>query len=439
MAEAVTESSGLAPPVQEVHVQEAQPAPRRWPLAQRILFRFAFIYFVLYCLPGAGRVNILGAIPGGQFVGMPYTKLLHAICPWIAIHIFHLSGQPTTYFPTGSGDTTLAYVENLVYIVVSLTGMLLWSILDRRRLEYRALNAWLRLLVRYTLAFTLFSYGFAKIFPLQFQPPRLSRLVQPFGDFSPMGILWTFMGSSVPYTIFSGAAEAAGGLLLLFRRTTTLGALVSFAVLTNVVALNFCYDVPVKLYSSNLLLMAAFLAAADAPRLLNVFLLNRPTTPVNLEPPRFERRWMYLATMAFWILFVGYHLFGQIRGSWAGYQQTYVNPPRPLIFGLYEVEAFHPNIPASWRKIDFQMQFISVRLADDTMTGYRVDYYAGPNTIMLNKKDTFVWSRPDPSHLTLKGSLNGTPVSMELSQIPSSKFLLLNRGFHWISEFPFNR
>src|ERR1700731_984891 len=156
MAEALTESSGLAPPVQKAHVQEAPPAPLRWPLAQRFLFRFAFIYFVLYCLPGSGRVNILNAIPGGQFVGLPYNKLLHAICPWIAIHIFHLSGQPTTYFPTGSGVTSLAYIENLVYVVVSLAGMLLWSILDRRRLEYRALNAWLRLLVRYTLAFTLF-------------------------------------------------------------------------------------------------------------------------------------------------------------------------------------------------------------------------------------------------------------------------------------------
>jgi hypothetical protein len=26
----------------------------RWPLAQRVLFRFAFIYFVLYSMPEAG-------------------------------------------------------------------------------------------------------------------------------------------------------------------------------------------------------------------------------------------------------------------------------------------------------------------------------------------------------------------------------------------------
>jgi hypothetical protein len=413
----------------------------RWPLAQRVLFRFAFIYFVLYSMPEGGRINILNVIPGAQFVAMPYTKLWHAICPWIAIHGFHLSGQPTTYFPTGSGDTTLAYIENLAYVLLALIGTLVWSALDRRRLEYRFLHAWLRLLVRYTLAFTLFGYGFAKIFPLQFPPPRLFRLIQPYGDFSPMGVLWNFMGASVPYQIFSGAAEALGGFLLLFRRTTTLGALVSFAVMANVVALNFCYDVPVKLYSSNLLLMAAFLAAGDAPRLLNIFLLNRPTGPVNLELPRFQRRWLHLATIAFWILFAGIELFSQVQGGWSRYRETYLTPKRPPIFGLYEVRTFGPasGDGTPWRKIDFQQAGVSVRKADDSIARFGVKYDSGQNTVTLNNLDTLTWSRPDGSRLILKGKVDGNPISMELREIEPTKFLLINRGFHWINEFPFNR
>ena len=50
-------------------------------------------------------------------------------------------------------------------------------------------------------------------------------------------------------------------------------------VMTNVVALNLCYDVPVKMYSASILLMATFLLAPDMGRLLNVLLLNRPTVP----------------------------------------------------------------------------------------------------------------------------------------------------------------
>jgi hypothetical protein len=48
---------------------------------------------------------------------------------------------------------------------------------------------------------------------------------------------------------------------LLFRKTKTFGSLVCITVLMNIVAMNFCYDVPVKLFSSNLLLMAKLLVS----------------------------------------------------------------------------------------------------------------------------------------------------------------------------------
>jgi hypothetical protein len=37
-------------------------------------------------------------------------------------------------------------------------------------------------------------YGFIKVFPTQFHLPGPGRLVQPYGDSSPMALLWTFMG-----------------------------------------------------------------------------------------------------------------------------------------------------------------------------------------------------------------------------------------------------
>ena len=73
------------------------------------------------------------------------------------------------------------------------------------------------------LSVTLFGYGFAKVFPQQFGPPGPFKLIEPYGEFSPMGVLWSFMGASIPYVIFSGACEVAGGALVLFRRTTLLG------------------------------------------------------------------------------------------------------------------------------------------------------------------------------------------------------------------------
>ncbi len=232
-----------------------------WSLPQRVLFRFVCSYWILYALPSGGRSSLIGMIP---FVTRPYTRMWRKLVEWVAAHVFHLTGAVAVYPQVnGSGDTTLDYIHVLCMAVVAAIATAVWSILDRKRTEYRRLHAWLRVLVRYALAFTLFSYGFAKVFPLQFQPPGLNRLMEPFHDFSPMGVLWTFMGASMAYTIFAGASEVLGGALLLFRRTTLLGALVSAAVMLNVVMLNYCYDVPVKLYSTHLLLMAVFLTAPD--------------------------------------------------------------------------------------------------------------------------------------------------------------------------------
>src|SRR5258708_10869584 len=118
--------AAVALSVLEVPVVESVPA--RWPWPLRILFRFSFCYFVLYSLPESGRVSILGAIPGVSKITREYTNLWHALTPWVAINVFHLSGQAVTYFPTGSGDTTLAYIQNLCYLVLALAAALVWSI-----------------------------------------------------------------------------------------------------------------------------------------------------------------------------------------------------------------------------------------------------------------------------------------------------------------------
>lgn len=77
--------------------------------------------------------------------------------------------------------------------------------------------------------------------------------------------------------------------------------------MTNVVALNFFYDVPVKLYSSHLLLMAVFLLLPDVQRLLGGLLFNRPTEARTLDMPfSFSRRerWGLLALMTLFLVTV---------------------------------------------------------------------------------------------------------------------------------------
>jgi len=438
-------------PIIPAPAPEQRTAARDWSLAHRIVFRFVCVYFLLYMLPDPpGRLDLVDVIPGGSYVANAYGGLWHKLAPWVAIHIFHLSGKATTYFPTGSGDTTLDYIENLLFAIFAAMATVVWSLADRRRQDYRLLHSWLRLAVRYTLAFTMFTYGFAKVFPLQFQPPGFQKLTEPYGAFSPMGVLWSFMGASLAYTIFGGLCEVVGGTLLLFRRTTTLGAMVSFGVLLNIALLNFCYDVPVKLYSANLVLMAIFLAAPDVRRLLNFLVRNHRLKPV---PP--GRRWMRIGAMVFQVLFVGYFLYVEIDGGWTAYKETYINPKRPPLYGLYDVESFKRNgqeLPllvtdkTLWKKVSIEYPgYFSIRLMDDLAKGYNAEYDAAKNTVTLSeredksRKSVLAYSRPDGDHVVLEGALGSDPVSIRLRKVDTSKFLLLNRGFHWINELPFNR
>jgi len=416
-----------------------------WSLSRRIIFRFLCLYFVLYCMPGDGRVNILSPIPGSNWLAKPWTWLMHVICPWVAVNVFHLTGQRTTYFLTGSGDTTLGWVENLLFLVIAAAGTIVWSVLDRQRAGYRGLHGWLRLLVRYTLALTLFAYGFAKIAPLQFQPARFSRLVEPYGEFSSMGVLWSFMGASLPYTMLAGSAEAIGGILLLFRRTTTLGALFSFGVLANVVALNFCYDVPVKLYSTNLLLMCVFLAAPDLRRLYDLLILNRPVFSGESPSVNFQRPALRTAAKCLWAAYCLWVLGAQAYEARQGYLATYVTARHQDVYGLYDVESYQRDGPETAarnapRKLWFLDQGMGWRTADDKVITYSGKYNASARTLTFNNNSgTITWTRTDPDHLTFSGMVGMESVSARLTRIDTARMRLNSTGFHWVQEFPNNR
>jgi uncharacterized membrane protein YphA (DoxX/SURF4 family) len=87
------------------------------------------------------------------------------------------------------------------------------------------LHQWFRIGLRLMLGAILISYAMAKVIKLQFPAPYLSRLLSTYGDSTPMSLLWTCMGASKSYTIFAGAIELLGGVLLFIPRLTLLGSL----------------------------------------------------------------------------------------------------------------------------------------------------------------------------------------------------------------------
>jgi hypothetical protein len=423
--------------------ESAPPSP--WNSLQRIGFRLAFVYLLLFALP-----VVLVYVPVVNLLVLGYLQGRGLVVNWVGRTILGVEFDLNQL--SGSGDRTADYVLMFCHVVVAVAVALLWSLLDRRRTSSPKMHASLRVVLRYALALAMLGYGLAKVIPpTQFPSPEAGRLLQPYGESSPMGLLWTFMGASQTYTFFGGLLEVIAGLLLLFRRTTTLGCLVTAGVMLNVVMLNFCYDVPVKLLSSHLLLVALFLLLPDVPRFMNFFLLHRPTEPAPVRLPVTDKRWR-IALLTVEGLFVAWLLLAVIG------QQIYIrttfgfDQPMPLA-GVYEVESFRHNgteLPPllddgrRWRTLAVGGNHLAVRAMDDKRTQYQIKLNENDGTLELKPVDdpdqsiTWRYEKLD-EQLYIDGQFAGATVSVKLKKVERNRFLLVNRGFRWINEEPYNR
>jgi len=418
----------------------AHPIPS-WSLARKLGFRCAFLYWLLYALPFP-----LQHLPWTGWIVGPFVSGQSALVLWSARHVLRIEGEIPTG-PSGSGDTTLDFVQVFCTLVLGLLGALLWSILDRRRASYARLADWLCTYVRFVLATTLITYGAYKVIPSQFPAPALDRLAQPFGEASPMGLLWTFMGASAPYQIFSGAGELLGGVLLFQRRTAVLGALVAAGVMTQVVMLNFAYDTPVKLYSAHLLVMALFLLLPHAWNLFGQFVLGRPATALGCAR-LFRRPALHRGALVLRTLFLVYFIWTSLSTSYDGYRSYAVPPPSPFD-GAWHVVAYEPeeglDPGARWTEL---VVGSSTRIGVTHASGAyeRLQLALGlEQDFTLTRRGDQEWKAelayeiPSPERMSWSGTLDGRPVAIDFERRPARDYLLQTRGFHWINEVPFNR
>jgi uncharacterized membrane protein YphA (DoxX/SURF4 family) len=271
-----------------------------------------------------------------------YNSLWNAVVPWVSNGVLNLRHDFTRgYLNTASGskDTAFVYVQVLCYLVIAVVATIVWSLLDRRRPNYEWMHKWFIVYLRLVLAVGMIPYGVLKMFPLQFPAPSLSRLLQTYGDSSPMGLMWTFMGASRSYSFFGGAAEVLAGILLVIPRLATLGALVCIGVMSNVLMLNLGYDVPVKLGSIHLLLMAGIVVAPDLRRLADFFVLNRRVEPANARP-LFRVKWLNRSAVAlqvaFGVVLLSYNLY-QSNQKAKHLVEFRENSP---LYGIWSVDEF---------------------------------------------------------------------------------------------------
>ena len=409
-----------------------------WSWATRISFRFVVIYFGLYVL-ATQMIGGLLPLPIGNVPSLGELPPLRNVTEWTASRVFR-ANLPLVITGSGSGDKTFDWVQAFCLLSIAALATMVWSILARRRPEHSTLHRWFALFLRFAVGSTLVAYGAVKVVPLQMPAPSLTRLLQPFGNFSPMGVLWFSVGSSFPYEIFTGCVELLAGVLLFVPRTATAGALLALAATTQVFVLNMTYDVPVKLFSFHLVVMSLVLLAPHLPRLAEA-----------LAPRSRLVRWAVVAQLLFGAYIVGMSVYGAAN-RWnrvgAG------GAPKSPLYGIWNVDEMivdgQPRPPlltdrSRWRRVIFQSTTnMSFQAMGEGFVPFGVKVDETARTVTLTRPDKspagrFTYERPRGDRLIIDGEVDGHTMRLATHLVERESFLLVNRGFHWVQEYPFNR
>ncbi|MEP0265811.1 DoxX family protein [Dokdonia sp.] len=405
-----------------------------WNTASKVLFRTLCTYFVLYMLL------------------MLLSPLFETPYRWIGKTVFDINYEYEVS-GNGSGDHTFAYLTLFVTVILTIIIASLWNILDRKRKNYNKLFYWFLVFLRVILIAAMLLYGFVKVFKLQFPSASLTHLLDPLGDFSPMGLAWTYMGFSKGFNVFVGLLEIVGGLLLIPRRTQTLGAFIIIGVMMQVAVMNFCYDIPVKLFSIHLILMALVIFVTDH-RFVQVFIKNKTVAAYQYYHPIkgtryhkiiFRTKSIVLVILVSFISF-NFYTTERNRGS---------NRKKPLLYGIWEASTFIKNgdtLPPlitdvyRWRYLIVDLKNeATVKTMDDLKHEYTFITDSTSQKIMIHQKGSesevynFNYKNPNSEFLQLDGIIESDTLHILFSRIDHTKFDLNARGFNWINEYPYNK
>lgn len=162
--------------------------------------------------------------------------------------------------------------------------------------------------LRYICAFLLYMYGMSKLMHLQFSlGPKLAG--RPIGSLTGYELTWYYYGYSRIYACILGATQILGATLLLFRKTTFLGAAMMLPVMANILLINIFImvnDYGPESTATIILLSLLTILWYDRARLIAVFWNEQ-------SGERVESRRRHLYIRAFIVIAV---LSFMILGAW---------------------------------------------------------------------------------------------------------------------------
>ena len=421
---------------------EAALISEELPIVKKLVIIFFCIYWAFYTLP-----FFIDSIPFVDYISEAFHAIIRILSHFSAA-AFIGSDIPESTEIGGSGDKLIDYVIAFTYLLLSFlfTPLLYWFL--RKKTRVQQFYGLMIISTRYYLGIILLNYGFAKCFDLQFLPLNIYGLEQHFGDSSPMGLLWSFMGHSREFTLFTAMAEIVAGILLLFRKTYTIGALITFVVMLNVFVLNMCYDVPVKLFSLHLTLMSLFILTPSISPIFN-FLVLRKNMTLQTAEIQLPKRWMRISRNALKLLFLSLipvmSLLNQIE--YYNDQKIYFQGLNANYSSIYFIKN-NDSLPIAdttrWDKLIIDEGYAKIIASNNKSSWYTMQVDTVVHKLILkdNNDSTLQYSFAyalNNKKLHLKGIFKKDTLSIEFGQKKKEEYILNERGFHWISETPYNR
>lgn len=159
-------------------------------------------------------------------------------------------------------------------LIITLIFPFIWQFLEnKQKIDSTKIYGFIHTIIRFTIAFNLMSFGWKKIFGLQFIVPN-EIANKPINQLSGEWLTWYYFGYSLVFGYIIAGIQIIGSYLLLFRRTMLLAAIIIFAFMLNLTLINIFYgmNAGALLQSAVITIGILFLILLDYQQLIVFFL-----------------------------------------------------------------------------------------------------------------------------------------------------------------------
>lgn len=290
----------------------------------------------------------------------------------------------------------------------------------------------------YFLVLKLASYGLDKCLIRQFYTPTANTLYSAFGMLDRDLLYWSVMGLAPGYSFFLGSMELLCAVLLIIPKTRTIGLLASTITLLQVAAINFGFDISVKLLSSFMLFLSIWLLAPQLSALLR-FLMGKEVSKLEasaqhvlFSKPRINR--------AFNLFVISMIALAASIAHWSYPMRGATNAKLEILDGAYDVSITSSSARDGVKRFFFQRSgHLLIQYSDGSIHSQWIQMEPLKPEFITLEKDGMgaLWTyelSEDENTVTLTTNRHDKSSRYVGKRLDWKSLPALRKDFHWAIE-----